>query len=89
MGLLHGARGGRRLTWHGSGRRAAGCLTNGEIKKGARAWWAGLGKMGQMANGSMKKKENNIQILKLIARKLITENLVAEIIGNSQKIVGN
>jgi hypothetical protein len=56
---------------------------------GRLACWAGLGKMGQMANGSMKKKENNIQILKLIARKLITENLVAEIIGNSQKIVGN
>jgi hypothetical protein len=63
----------------------------GTCSVGRLACWAGSGKMGRMTNGPMKKK-NNIQNLKLIARfrKLITENLVAEITGkNSQKIVGN
>jgi hypothetical protein len=65
-------------------------LTGAGKKKGARARWASWTTgpaRGKWPNGQglmkKEKKENIIQISKLIARfrKLITKNLVAEIIG--------
>jgi hypothetical protein len=79
-------KGGGMLDRHGEDERGMGLV-------GRLACWAGSGKMGQMATRPMKKKKkinSNFEIDCFRFRKLIMENLVAELIGkNCQKIVGN
>jgi hypothetical protein len=80
IGSLHGAvaMAQRHARWR---RRSASV---GEGRRGRRgtAWWAGSGARWPMGRGKKKKKEKKKSISNLISsfRKIIKENLVAEII---------